>query len=51
MAEKMAMAGEVMYLLACHGYLPAEWDVLYDLPHTLIIRKKDRSDAAVIYKD
>ena len=40
-----------MILLASRGYLPSEWEILYDLPHTLLIRTKDRKDAAIIFKD
>ena len=40
-----------MILLASKGYLPSEWEILYDLPHTMIIRTIDRKDAAIIFKD
>ena len=45
------MTREQMILLASRGYLPSEWEILYDLPHTMIIRTKDRKDAAIIFKD
>lgn len=51
MAEKKEQLSiEQIYLLASNGYSPAEWDVLYDLKHSMIIRRKDLTDAAIIFK-
>ena len=52
MAEKheQQMSIEQIYLLASRGYSPAEWDVLYDLKRSVIIRRKDKTDAAIIFK-
>ncbi len=51
MAEKKGkLTAEQMYHLVKHGYMPAEWEVLYDLQYSMIIRRKDRSDAAIIFK-
>lgn len=51
MAEKKEqLTAEQIRLLVRHGYSPTEWDVLYDLRHTMILRRKDRTDAAIIFK-
>lgn len=38
-------------LLASKGYFPALHEVLYDLPHTMIIRNVETKEPAVIFKD
>ncbi len=50
MADKKEMTKVQQLLLAKNGYSPAEWDVLYDLRHSMIIRRKDKTDAAIIFK-
>ena len=51
MAEKKEqLTIEQIYLLASRGYSPAEWDVLYDLRRSMIIRRKDKTDTAIIFK-
>ena len=49
MADK-GLTREQVILLASRGYLPSEWEVLLDYPRTMLIRRIDRSEAAVIYK-
>lgn len=52
MAEKKTeMTREQKILLALNGYQPALYEVLYDLPRTMIIRSIDKKRAAVIFKD
>ena len=50
MAEKKEMTKAQIRLLTSRGYSPTEWEVLYDLPRSMIIRRKDKSDAAIIFK-
>lgn len=49
-AQKEMTRGQ-MILLASRGYLPSEWEVLQDYPRSMLIRTKDRKDAAIIFKD
>ena len=45
------MTREQKILLALNGYQPALYEVLYDLPHTMIIRNIETKEPAVIFKD
>ena len=45
------MSREQKIILATRGYLPALHEILYDLPHTMIIRNIETKERAVIFKD
>lgn len=45
------MTREQRILLASRGYQPDLYEVLYDYPHTMIIRNTQTKEPAVIYKD
>lgn len=49
--KKAEMTPEQKRLLIRKGYMPAKYEVLYDLRHTMIIRSIDKKEAAVIFKD
>ena len=52
MAEKKPeLTGEQQILLASKGLFLALYEVLYDLPHTMIIRTKDTKEPKVVFKD
>ena len=51
MAEKKEMTREQRIILASKGYQPALYEVLYDLPHTMIIRNLETKEPAIIYKN
>lgn len=52
MAEKdKEMTREQKILLASKGIFPVLYEVLYDLPHTMIIRTKDTKEPMVVFKD
>ena len=42
---------EQAILLATKGIPPALYEVLFDYPHTMIIRAKDTKEPMVVYKD
>ena len=45
------MSREQKIILASRGYQPALYEVLYDFPHTMIIRNIETKEPAVIFKD
>lgn len=52
MADKQKeMTREQKIILASRGYLPSLHEILYDLPHTMIIRNIETKEPAVIFKD
>lgn len=51
MAEKKTMTREQRIFLASRGYQPDLYEVLYDYPHTMIIREISTKEPKVIYKD
>ncbi len=52
MAEKnKELTREQAVLLASKGLFPALYEVMYDFPHTMIIRTKDTKEPMVVYKD
>ena len=52
MADKQQeLTREQTMLLASKGLLPARYDVLFDYPHTMIVRTKDTKEPMVIFKD
>lgn len=42
---------EQRIFLASKGYQPALYEVLYDLPHSMIIRHIETKEPAILYKD
>ena len=42
---------EQSIIIASKGFQPALYEVLYDLPHTMIIRHIDNKKPEIIYKD
>jgi hypothetical protein len=42
---------EQSILMASKGFRPALYEVLYDLPHTMIIRHIENKQPEIIYKD
>ena len=50
-AKKTELTREQQILLKRKGYLPAQYEVLYDLRHTMIIRNIKTKEPAVIFKD
>ncbi len=51
MNEKKELTREQMIWIASQGLFPAQYEVLYDLPHTMIIRSKDTKEPKIIFKD
>ena len=51
MPPKKEMAREQMILIASRGYLPSEYEVIVDYPRSMLIRKKDGTEPAVIFKE
>ena len=49
--EKKEMTREQKIILTSRGYLPGLYVVLYDLPHTMIIRNIETNEPAIIFKD
>ena len=45
------MTREQRIFLASRGYQPELYEILYDYPHTMIIRELRTKEAHVIYKD
>lgn len=50
-AKDKAPNREQRIILASKGYQPALYEVLYDLPRTMIIRHIETKEPAVVYKD
>lgn len=42
---------EQRIILASKGYQPALYEVLYDYPHTMLVRHIETKEPAVVYKD
>ena len=52
MAEKnKELTREQAILLASKGLFPALYEVMFDYPHTMIIRTKDTKEPMVVFKD
>ena len=51
MADRKELTREQRILLACRGYQPALYEVLFDGRQCMLIRSLDRMDAAVIFKE
>lgn len=51
MAECKEPNREQAILLASKGVFPAFYEVLYDFPHTMIIRNKETKEPMVVFKD
>ena len=49
--KKKELSREQKILLASKGLFPELYEVLYDLPHTMIIRTKDTKEPKVVFKD
>lgn len=51
MPPQKELTREQKILLASRGYLPDMWEVIVDGRQSMLIRRKDRLDAAVIFKE
>ena len=51
MAKDKEPTREQAILLASKGLFPALYEVLFDYPHTMIIRTKDTKEPMIVSKD